>query len=408
MNTAIPLVIAAHGSRDLEGVATCRALVERVAAALPGVPVHLGFVELAEPTIPEAVAAALAESPAEHDGVEAVVVPLMMGTGGHVQSDIPESVEEGRGDHQVVVAPPLSPDHRLELALAQRMTEALEAKGWLAKDTVGLVIGRGNLVTDANAEHYRLTRATGENVGLQTAWPGFIQVTRPSVPEALNVAVATGATQIVIGQNFLFPGLLRTWLSEQVDGWQQSHPEIEVCIAEVLGDCDLLAGVVVDRYREELGTLGEGEGSGMYLSALNLSGRDVLVVGAGHVAERRVARLLEAGAQVRVVAPNAGVKVSRLARQGKVVWEKRPFADADLDGAWYVQALSNDPVVNAAVAQGCADRHIFCVRGDKAIGGTAYTPATAQAGGVTVSVVGQRNPRRSAKLRDSLLRALQN
>lgn len=47
-----PLVIAAHGTRDEAGVAECRALAERVARKLPGIPVELGFVELAEPGIP--------------------------------------------------------------------------------------------------------------------------------------------------------------------------------------------------------------------------------------------------------------------------------------------------------------------------------------------------------------------
>ena len=42
-----PLVIAAHGTRDEAGVAECRALAERVARKLPGIPVELGFVELA-------------------------------------------------------------------------------------------------------------------------------------------------------------------------------------------------------------------------------------------------------------------------------------------------------------------------------------------------------------------------
>ena len=52
-------------------------------------------------------------------------------------------------------------------------------------------------------------------------------------------------------------------------------------------------------------------------------------------------------------------------------------------------------------------RGIFCVRGDDGRKGSAFTPATQQAGGMTVSVVGDRTPRRSAKIRDEVLRALQ-
>ena len=168
----------------------------------------------------------------------------------------------------------------------------------------------------------------------------------------------------------------------------------------MIGDCDELADVVIDRYREPLGEVGFGDGAPVYLSGLRLQGRPVLVVGAGRVAERRIVRLLEAGAQVRVVAPNAGIRVAKMAAKGLVTWQQRAFAEADVDGAWYVQALTNNP-------QAAAAQRIFCVRSDRADQGTAFTPATEQAGGLTVSVVGDRSPRRSARLRDHLLEALQ-
>ena len=69
-----PLVIAAHGTRDEAGVAECRALAERVARKLPGIPVELGFVELAEPGIPEAVRAAVAQAPDNPEGADGDVL----------------------------------------------------------------------------------------------------------------------------------------------------------------------------------------------------------------------------------------------------------------------------------------------------------------------------------------------
>ena len=86
------LVIAAHGTRLPEGQQACRALIDRVKTMLPGVTVYDAYVELDTPTIQDAVAAALAESSDDH----VVVVPLMIGTGGHVRDDIPEGIEGGR------------------------------------------------------------------------------------------------------------------------------------------------------------------------------------------------------------------------------------------------------------------------------------------------------------------------
>lgn len=413
-----PLVIAAHGTRDESGVAECRALAERVANKLPDVPVELGFVELAEPKIPEAVQAAVAQAPGVSEGttegeqpVAAVVVPLMFNTGGHVREDIPEAIDEGRGDARVAYSAPLLPDVRMRGALDRRLAETLAAgegrEQWRARDTAVVLVGRGALVADANASHYTLTRMFWEENDLARVEPAFIQVTRPSVPEALTALHAQGAQQIVVQGNFLFPGLLHVWMTEQVQAWQASHPGVEIRVAPVIGDCDEVAEVVVDRYREPLDEVGLGEGAPVYMSGLRLQGRTVLVVGAGHVAERRVARLLDAGADVHVVAPNSGIQLTRMARKGLVNLERRAFQNDDLDGVWFVQALTNDPQVNAKVTAEAEKRGIFCVRGDDGRKGSAFTPATQQAGGMTVSVVGDRTPRRSAKIRDEVLRALQ-
>ena len=400
-----PLVIAAHGTRHEDGVAACRALVERVSRRIAGTPVEVGFVELAEPSIAQAVAAAVAQ--ADQDPA-AVVVPLLLHTGGHVRCDIPEAIDEGRGDAEVLYSSPLLPDVRLRRALGQRLATALgEGQPWRSRDVGCVLVGRGAVVPEANAAHYQLTRLFWEENELGRVEPAFIQVCRPSLPEALNSLAAQGFRQIVVVGNFLFPGKLQQWQAEQTQAWVESRPDVEVRIADVIGDCDELADVVIDRYREPLGEVGFGDGAPVYLSGLRLQGRPVLVVGAGRVAERRIVRLLEAGAQVRVVAPNAGIRVAKMAAKGLVTWQQRAFAEADVDGAWYVQALTNDPQVNARVAEAAAAQRIFCVRSDRADQGTAFTPATEQAGGLTVSVVGDRSPRRSARLRDHLLEALQ-
>ena len=407
-----PLVVAAHGTRQAEGLAGCRALVDRVTGRLPDTSVSVGFVELAEPGIAAAVAGALEALPSGPggEGPDAVVVPLLLHAGGHVRSDIPDAIEAGRDGGRVAYAGPLMPDPRVRLALRRRIGEALAPAGgaeWRAGDTGVVLVGRGALVPDANAEHYRLSRLVWDEMGLHQVLPAFIQVNRPSVPDALSAAAASGITRIVVAPVFLFTGKLSEWLDSQVGAWCDAHPDVGVRVGGVIGDCDEIADVVVDRYRQQLGAEGAGEGAPVYLSGLRLQGRRVLVVGAGHVAERRIPQLLAAGARVRVVAPSAGIKVAGMAGRGEVELVGRAFQPSDVDGAWYVVAATNDAAVNRQVADAAEARRIFCVRSDRATGGTAFTPATEQAGGITVGVVGDRNPRRSVKVRDELLRALQ-
>ncbi len=401
----VPLILAAHGSRDPEGVAACRAVAERVRGLLPGTRMALGFVELAEPSVAEAVAEAV-EGREVTGEVDAVLVPLMLATGEHVREDIPRAIDEGRGEARVRYAASLLSSPLLMSAMRHRIEEALG--DWRAKDTACVFVGRGSLVTESNAERYRLARTLMEESGLGSIHLGFIQVSRPSVPEALNTAMASGARQIIVAPHFLFPGKLRTWNLDQVRAWAEQHPEVEVRVTEVIGDCDELARLIVDRYAEELGLEGLGDGAPRYLTSLSLANRDVLVVGGGMVAARRIPRLLAVGANVRVVAPNVGIAVGRLAASGAIRVEQRAARADDVAGAWYVLAASNDPTVNEMIAAEAERQHTFCVRADHAAAGSAATPATASAGGLTVAVVGDRNPRRSVRVRDELLRILQD
>ena len=84
---------------------------------------------------------------------------------------------------------------------------------------------------------------------------------------------------------------------------------------------------------------------------VNLLVRDrrVVVVGAGRIAARKIAPLLELGAAVEVVAPHVGDEVRAWAGSGQLTLHERPFAAADLDGAWLALTATDDPVVNAAV-----------------------------------------------------------
>jgi uroporphyrin-III C-methyltransferase / precorrin-2 dehydrogenase / sirohydrochlorin ferrochelatase len=143
-----------------------------------------------------------------------------------------------------------------------------------------------------------------------------------------------------------------------------------------------------------------------YLAGLRLAGRRVVVVGGGTVAQRRLHRLLAAGADVEVVAPQVTPAVEAMAAAGELRWTARPFACGDLDGAWYALACTDDPAVNATVAAEAERHRVFCVRADDAPAGTAVTPAVGTHDGLTVGVLAGRDPRRSATVRTALVEAL--
>ena len=106
-------------------------------------------------------------------------------------------------------------------------------------------------------------------------------------------------------------------------------------------------------------------GSGVvYPVGLRLLDRTVVVVGGGQVAHRRVAGLLEARARVTVVSPVVTPALEALVGPGAVTWVGRRYEAGDLDGAWYAVAATDDPAVNAAVAEEAERSRVFCARAD--------------------------------------------
>jgi uroporphyrin-III C-methyltransferase/precorrin-2 dehydrogenase/sirohydrochlorin ferrochelatase len=124
------------------------------------------------------------------------------------------------------------------------------------------------------------------------------------------------------------------------------------------------------------------------------------------VAQRRVPGLLAAGADVVVVSPQVTPAIEGQVLAGEVTWVERGFVEADLDGTWYVIAATDDQGVNEQISKSCEDARIFCVRSDDGTSATAWTPAVGRYDGLTLAVLGRREPRRTAAVRDAIVTGL--
>ena len=145
-----------------------------------------------------------------------------------------------------------------------------------------------------------------------------------------------------------------------------------------------------------------------YLVGLRLTGKKVVVVGGGTVAQRRLPLLVASGADVHVITTSATPAVEALVEQEVgITLAMRDYRDGDLEGAWYVIAATDDPDVNAAVVAEAESRHVFCVRADVAREGTAVTPASFEYEGLPVGVLAGGEHRRSAAIRSAIHEALQ-
>ncbi|WP_222262382.1 uroporphyrinogen-III C-methyltransferase [Modestobacter marinus] len=144
----------------------------------------------------------------------------------------------------------------------------------------------------------------------------------------------------------------------------------------------------------------------VYPVGLRLSGRRVVVVGGGQVAHRRVAGLLEAGADITVVSPEVTPALEALVGPGAVTWHARRYADGDLAGTWYAVAATDDPAVNAAVAAEAERARVFCARADDRAASSVWTPAVGRQGDLVVGVHGGGDPQRAVSVRDAVLAGL--
>ena len=123
------LLLVAHGTASPAGSATTARVAAAVAAARPSVPVELCFLDVAAPRLAESL-----------DDSPTVVVPLLLSTGYHVQSDIPAAVAARPA---TLVARHLGP-HRL---LAEALADRLPADG---RSTA--LVAAGSTRSEAGAE----------------------------------------------------------------------------------------------------------------------------------------------------------------------------------------------------------------------------------------------------------------
>src|SRR4051794_301147 len=136
---------------------------------------------------------------------------------------------------------------------------------------------------------------------------------------------------------------------------------------------------------------------------LDLSGRLAVVVGGGAVGVRRCRGLLDAGAEVRVVASEPSDELP-----SGVTVVGRAFDAADLDGAWFVVACTDDADVNDAVAAAAGQRGIWCSRSDDADRSPVWVPAAGSVDDVQIAVTAGGDPGRARALRDDATRALRS
>jgi sirohydrochlorin cobaltochelatase len=245
-----PLVIVGHGTRSAAGVAQFADLVERVRRRGAGRigEAQGGFIELSAPPLTEAVGALVA-----HGHRSMVALPLVLAAAGHGKGDIPAAMAREQERHPGLTywyGRPLGPHPLLNDVIEQRIDAVLDGAG--RAGTHVALIGRGSTDPDANAEIAKVARLIWEGRGYAGVEPAFISLAEPSVPAVLEKIRRLGAERIVVSPYFLFAGVLPDRIVTQTEVFAGDRPELDVRVADLIGDCDPLADLVLQRYAEAL------------------------------------------------------------------------------------------------------------------------------------------------------------
>ena len=126
----------------------------------------------------------------------------------------------------------------------------------------------------------------------------------------------------------------------------------------------------------------------LYPLNVDLSGRSLILVGGGKVAERKVRGILSAGTEtsICVIAPKITMVLQEHAAAGRLCWKQAYYADGMLEGAFLVYAATDLREVNAAVAAEAKRRGISVNVIDDPAASTFQVPASIRRGELILSV----------------------
>jgi len=119
---------------------------------------------------------------------------------------------------------------------------------------------------------------------------------------------------------------------------------------------------------------------------VRLERQNCLVVGGGAVAERKVALLKRAGAQVAVASPDLGAGLRRLAASGEIVHIAETFRPGLLASPRLVVAATDDRELNHAIAAAADEANVLCNVVDDNEASTFILPAIVDRSPVTIAI----------------------
>lgn len=244
------VLLIGHGTRLAAGVAEFRALADELQQALPDRTCLAGFLELVEPSLPEAL-----ETLWRQGFRRVIALPALLMAAGHVKNDIPLILNAFQAEHpgmSIAFGADLGIHPNL-LQVARERIESVESAfgpDYDRRDTLLVVIGRGSSDPDANSNISKITRMLWEGMGFGWAETAYTAVAAPLMGDALKRTHRLGFQRVIVFPYLLFTGRLVEQVRATVAAYQECHPEAQALVAPYLNAHPLVVATFLERLTE--------------------------------------------------------------------------------------------------------------------------------------------------------------
>ncbi|MDY6818490.1 MAG: CbiX/SirB N-terminal domain-containing protein [Halobacteriales archaeon] len=242
------ILLVGHGSRREKSNDQVRTLAADLEDRL-GVPVDAGFLELATPAIPDAIAG-LASSVSR-----ITTVQLSLFAASHVKNDVPLAIQRARSRHPglTIHAGAHLGIHPALVDLLDDRVAAVEADLGVDRETddVAVVLcARGSSDPDANSDAHKLARLLYEGRSFTRVDTSFIGVTEPELETTLHTVAKSRPDGVVVLPYMLGDGVLTGRIRDRAAEFDEAYPYVAAAAGDPLGTDGRLLDVLGDRWQE--------------------------------------------------------------------------------------------------------------------------------------------------------------
>lgn len=248
--SAPAVLLIGHGTRRAAGVAEFHALVERLRQALPQRMLLAGFLELADPSLAEAL-----ETLRQQGFHRITALPAFLMAAGHIKNDIPVMLNAFQAEHpglKITLGADLGVHPKLLQVARERIasSEAMFGPEYDRRETLLMVIGRGSSDLDANSNISKIAQILWEGMGFGWAVTAYTAVATPLMADALARVHRLGFRQVVVFPYLLFNGCLVERICTTVAEYGTAHPAARIAVAPYLNLHPLLVETFLERLAE--------------------------------------------------------------------------------------------------------------------------------------------------------------